>query len=929
MSDAIQFAVLGIGSGMIYALLAQGIIVIHRGSGVLNFSQGSIAMVSAFSFAQFTQEEGWSTPVAFAAAVAVAAAIGAAIYLVLMRPLRHATALSRVIATLGVLLTLQAVAVQVWSAKAKFIDPFLPSDVKTINGISVPVDRPVLVAIGAVLTLVLWAGYKFTKAGLATGAIAENQRAASALGWSPDRVATMNWAIGGALAGVAGVLIAPITGIQPGAMTLLVIPALAAALIGGMSSFALALVGGIAIGVGQALAGNYIDQQGATDTVPFLVIIVLLVLRGRGVPARGEVRERFARLGSGLLVPKVIVPVVGVLVLLIVTVASSAFLDGLTVSLAVATVMLSVVVLTGYAGQLSLAQMVLGGIGAFIAGKLVSSADWPFAAALLAAVVLTVPIGALFGLPALRARGVNLAVVTLGLGVAVQAAVFNNADFTGGSDGTPIGSPSLFGLNVDPIEHPARYALVTLGGFLLAAYVVARVRTSRSGRRLIAVRNNERAAAALGISVVGSKLYAFALAAGIASLGGTLAGFQSQTILYENYSPFQSILVVAFAVVGGIGYILGPIAGSTLYTGGIGSWLTQTLFDGSIDSYLPLIGGIGVLVVLVADPDGLVSLHTRQGQLMARIVPARIRSRCDRSAPSGADPELTRDPTVRPTPQRVDPKVLEVRDLTVRFGGVTAVDSVSFTVEPGKIYGLIGPNGAGKTTVIDAITGFVRPQTGELSLDGQSIVRWPVHQRARAGVSRSFQSLELFEDITLGENLLAASDSRDRGAYLSNLLLPDRRPPSAAMEAAVHEFGLAVDLGERPGNLPYGRRRLAAVARSVAGAPSILLLDEPAAGLGDHETAELARFVRRLADSWGIGILLIEHDMAFVRETCDRIGVLEFGKLIAEGTEEEVRTNPAVVAAYLGDAEPMTPQDASSPTAGRQGSDLEIDGVRS
>jgi sulfate-transporting ATPase len=238
--------------------------------------------------------------------------------------------------------------------------------------------------------------------------------------------------------------------------------------------------------------------------------------------------------------------------------------------------------------------------------------------------------------------------------------------------------------------------------------------------------------------------------------------------------------------------------------------------------------------------------------------------------------------------------------VTVQYGGVRAVDDVSFSVTPGTIVGLIGPNGAGKTSLIDAVTGFARA-SGSVRLDGRNLMGLAPARRARAGVSRSFQSLELFEDASVFDNLRAASDPRDKVSYLRDLVYPASPPLPSSVVAAIREFGLEDDLQRKVQDLPYAQRRLLAIARVIAAHPSVLLLDEPAAGLGDVETAELAHLVRRLADDWGIAVLLIEHDMNFVMSVCDRIVVLDFGRQIAEGTPEEVRNNSAVVAAYLGE----------------------------
>ncbi len=225
------------------------------------------------------------------------------------------------------------------------------------------------------------------------------------------------------------------------------------------------------------------------------------------------------------------------------------------------------------------------------------------------------------------------------------------------------------------------------------------------------------------------------------------------------------------------------------------------------------------------------------------------------------------------------------------------------TVGPGEVLGLIGPNGAGKTTLIDAATGFVKPQHGHVLLDGTMITMLNARQRARAGMTRSFQSLELFEDMTVRDNLRTASDRRDPVAYVTDLVHPGDPPLSAAAVAAVHEFSLEDDLDRRPGELSYGRRRLVGIARAVATRPSVLFLDEPAAGLDDNETTDLGDLIQRLARDWGIAVLLVEHDVSLVLRVCDRIMALDFGRTIAIGTPSEIRTDPAVVAAYLGQPE--------------------------
>jgi sulfate-transporting ATPase len=621
------------------------------------------------------------------------------------------------------------------------------------------------------------------------------------------------------------------------------------------------------------------------------VIVVWMILRGQALPLRDYFLQRLPAVGSGRVRPAVLaaaLAVVGVVILLVPLKWQDAFVTTFSMGL----VLLSIVVITGYGGQLSLAQFALAGFGALVAGRLVDAAGWAFPPALLAGVLATVPLGALFALPAVRARGINLAIVTLGLGTAIQLLVFNNSDLVGGFSGTLIGKPHLFGLDINAISHPGRYALFSMGLFTLAAVMVANVRRSRSGRRLLAVRTNERAAAALGIDVPGAKVYAFALSAGIAALGGILLAFRKDVVLYNaEFTSFTSILVVGYAFVGGIGFLFGPIFGSTLAPGSLGTQLSNVIFE-SLTKYVTLIGGAILILLVLQNQDGIAKESVDQmrylGSKLGKLLPRRAR----KEAPAIVLPPESRE--------RVAPMSLQVRSLTVRYGGVTAVHEVDLLVVPGKITGLIGPNGAGKTSAIDAITGFTRVSDGVVELDGKDVTTMSAARRSRAGVSRSFQSLELFEDASVLDNLRAAYDPRDRLSYLTDLVWPKAPPMPGAVVAAIKEFGLEEDLHRQVQDLSYGQRRLLAIARAVATQPGVLLLDEPAAGLGDAQTAELAHLVRRLATDWGMGVLLVEHDMNFVMSVCDHIVVLDFGQKIAEGTPDEIRNNPTVVAAYLG-----------------------------
>lgn len=901
MEELIRFALLGLGVGALYALAAQGLVVVYRGSGVLNFAQGGIGTIGAFVWWELQYENGHSFAVSMAAGVLAAAAIGALTQLVIMRPLRHATPLARLVATLGVLVVLQSLAVLRWGTSTQVLISELPVDRVTFFGdVAVGKDRLILFGIAAALSLLLWLLYRYSPFGIGTSAVAENQRAAAALGWSPEVIAAINWTLGGALAGASAILIAPIVQLQVSTMTGLTLAAMSAALVAGFRSFPIALVAGMTIGAAQTVLQRYVDTPGLPSALPFAVIVIVLVARGRALPVRGSFLERLPAVGSGRIRPVPALIAVAATVLVI-SYAPVVWVDAVTVTLACAVVLLSVVVLTGYTGQLSLAQFAIAGMGAYVAGRLVDTQGWTFLPAAAAGVVATIPVGVAFALPAVRTRGITLAVVTLGLGSALELMLFNNGDLTGGYAGTNVGSPEIFGVDVGTAAHPERYALVCLAAFVLAALVVANLRRSRTGRRLLAVRTNERAAASLGVRVVATKLYAFALSSAIAALGGILIAFRSDSIVFTSFASFQSIVFVGFAVIGGIGYVLGPVLGATLAPGALATAFSDQVLSG-VSPYIPLIGGLALVATVLGYQDGLAHGQAQQLRALGR----RFLRAPGPTYVSPADAQVE----VRP----VDPLTLTVSDLVVRYGAVTAVDHVSLTIRPGTIVGLIGPNGAGKTSVIDAITGFTPASSGSVQVGGQDVTHASAATRARLGVARSFQALDLFDDLTVLDNLRTASDLRHWSAPIVDLAWPRTPPLSAEVVATVEAFGLGDCLDSLVKDLSYGRRRLLSIARAVAARPSVLLLDEPAAGLGEHESAELAELVRTLPDRWGMAVLLVEHDMNVVMSVCDELVVLNFGATIAAGRPAEVRVNPHVIGAYLG-TEGAPADDAVSPDA--------------
>jgi branched-chain amino acid transport system permease protein len=559
-------------------------------------------------------------------ALAVAAVLGLLLHLLVFRPLRHAPALATLVASVGVMIALQAVAVLQYGSADRFVAPLLPNRPVELLGISLPLDRLLLAGVAVAVAAALAAVYRYTRFGLATRAAAEDDDAAALLGWSSDRLAAANWVLASVLAGVAGILIAPITALNPLGYSLFVVPALAAALVGRLEAFGVTAAAGLALGMAQSelvklqSENDWLGTLNLRAALPFVVIVVVMVARGQLVPTRTTppaVRLPAAvRPSRPLLALAVAVPA-GVLAL---SLLSGEYRLGLVRSLIGAIVCLSVVVVTGYVGQLSVAQMAFAGVAGFALSRLQEGWGVPFPLAPLLAAVAAAGVGLLLGLAARRVRGVDLAVLTLAAGVAVDEMVFRNPALTGGLGGSRVPPPSLLGADLGPTSAAGTprlaFGLLVLAVLAACALGVASLCRAAPGRRMLAVRANERAAAACGVDVPRTKVSAFVLAAFLAGLGGALLGYSQGSLSYESFGVFASLSVLAVAYLGGVASIAGALIGGLLVPGG----LLATVLDatGFRPEHLLLVSGLALVVIAVLAPEGLAGLGRRAAQRVRR-----------------------------------------------------------------------------------------------------------------------------------------------------------------------------------------------------------------------------------------------------------------------------------------------------------------------
>jgi ABC-type branched-subunit amino acid transport system ATPase component/branched-subunit amino acid ABC-type transport system permease component len=914
MTQHAAFLLLGLGNGAVFGALALAVVLTYRSSGVVNFASGAIALFAAYTYAYLRQGEllilipGLPTSIklggdlavwpAVLIATAIAAVLGLILYLLVFRPLRTAPAVAKAVVALGISLIITGLASQRLGTSPVDVDPIFPSDVWHVIGVKMSADRVYFAAAIVTLALVLAAVFRYTRFGMATRAAAETERGAYVSGISPDRIAAYNWMLSSAAAGLAGILIATIVPLVPVAYTLFIVPALAAAIVAGFNSVIVAVVAGIAIGALQSEAGylqltqHWLPSAGLPELVPLILILAVLLLRARPLPSRSAIVLRSlgrAPRPNHVLLTAVIGAVVAVLAL---TTLHDRLRNGLITTLIMAIIALSIVVVTGYAGQVSLAQSAIAGVAAFSVGPLTNSWHLPFPLAPIVAALFATALGVVIGLPALRIRGLTLAVVTLAAAYALEAFWFRNLKLVGAS-GVSTPAPKIFGWDLgigSGLAYPRLpFALLCLVVLLAVAVGVALLRRSRLGSQMLAVRANERSAAAAGVNVVRVKIAAFAIAAFIAGIGGSLLAYQQQSVTFDGFGAIDGLVFFGTVYLAGVTSLAGGLVAGVIATGGI---LYIAIDDVvSVGGWYSVIASALLVLTVILNPEGIVGPgHALLAARHARRAPAADLSTVLRRGDTGSD-EIDRAAIAAAVPDSGSGRpMLAIRDVSVRYGGVVAVDEAEITIPEGHIVGIIGPNGAGKTTLIDAATGFVS-HTGDIALPHGSVAHLAPYKRIRAGLGRTFQATELYDDLSVSENVRVGLTARPGRT--------GRRAAQEHLDAVLRLLTLDTARDRTAGELSQGRRQLVSVARALAGSPRILLLDEPAGGLDTMESRWLGERLREIRDS-GVSIAIVDHDMHLLLGLCDLIYVLNFGRVIAAGTPAEIRNDRAVAAAYLG-----------------------------
>jgi len=885
----LPFVVSGIATGCIYGLAATGLVLTYKTSGIFNFGQGAIATAAAYLFYFLHYQSGMDWAPAFVLSVFVAGPLlGVAIEPLARRLAMQRTA-AKIVGTVGLILLVQGLGSILYGSDTIRVPQYLPKAFEFIRvgGVNISYPQLEVTLFGVLAAALLYGLFRFTRTGLAMRAVVDDPDLLAMQATSPSSVRRTSWMIGCTFAAASGVLVLPFIGLNAIALTFLVVEAFGAAAVGAFSSIPLTFAGGLVIGVLAALAqrvavGNP-TLAGLPGSIPFLVLfLVLLVLPRRKLagPAAVEQRPQLPYRAPGA-VRAVVGVVVLIPLLLVPLVVGSDKLPYFTIGLTQVVIILSLGLLVKTSGQVSLCHAAFAAIGAVAFSQLAVDHGVPWFLAVVLAGLIVVPVGAVVALPAIRLSGVFLALATFGFGILVEQLFFARGFmFTSLENGRAMPRPSF-------AQGDTAYYYVVLGFVVVVSLLVTLIIRTRLGRLLRGMSESPVAVATMGLSTPRLRIIVFCISAFLAGVGGVLYGssvhFASSGD--SHFSSFYSLVLLAILA-------LAPF-GEPWYAlfMGVVSVIPGYLTGANTVYWLNVLFGVFAIQV---------SVRSRQPE-----VPAALRAFLERFRRTGAPPVSVPAPRPAPAEERngaVRPG-LEVEDLKVRFGGLVAVDELTFRAPLGQITGLIGPNGAGKTTTFDACSGLNRRISGTVRLHGRDVTSLDPAARGRLGVGRTFQRMQLGDSLTVLENVALGQEAGLAGGRVVSQVAGRPRQWRETLgraHEALESCGIA-DLADRQaGALSTGQRRLVELARCLAGPFDVLLLDEPSSGLDAAETAAFDEVLRRVVRARGCGVLLVEHDVSLVLSLCTNIYVLDFGRLIFEGPPSAVAASPVVQDAYLG-----------------------------
>ena len=930
-------AVLVLGSiiGITYGLLAVGLVLVYRSNRIINFAHGEVGAFAASMFLLTSLEFGLNYYLLLPLALLVGAGTAASAEVVVVRRLRNAPKLMSIVATLGVgqFLVLFGLLINAQSGNADAYPqpPGLPTF--SIGGLLVTPAYSAMLVFGPATVIAVAAFLRYSKYGVAIRCAAANPEAARMAGIPAARMSALTWGLAGALSALTAVLTAPTNftsgeSFGPG----LLLRALAAAVLARMNSLPIALIGGIGLGViEQTLLWNK-PRAGLVELVLFgLILLALLLQKQRGgreeekgswaaVQAFRPIPEELQRVwlvrNLGPCVAVVFFGAAALLPLLI----SNSTATSLTPIVAFSVVGLSVGIVTGLGGQLSLGQFAIAGVGAWVSYE-VSSRVGHFELAFLYAGLAGAAASLIIGLPALRIRGLFLTVTTLSFALVVPTFLLQQEWVLG--SGVDPGRPVI---GSTPLHNGRLYFWFALPVLLVTTIIAWNVRRGGFSRLLIAVRDNEEAARAFTVRASLVKVQGFLLAGFIAGVGGALAGHAFAQLGSTNFPTSASITVVALSVIGGISLLAGPIIGA-IFVIGVPAFLP-------LDSAGLAATALGQLLIIMYLPAGLGSLAEGARDRVVKSIGRRagldvdaVYSQVAAAAGSTAGGGRVRERRLPvPSVERLQPEgsvLLDVQGLVKSFGGVRAVRGVSFDVRVGETLGLIGPNGAGKTTTFELLGGFVKADAGRVVFEGEDITELGPEARARMGLIRSYQDAALFPTLTVKETVRLSLEREHPTSFFASVLgLPaGERAKQALTDDLLDFMGLGSYRSLQIRELSTGTRRITEVACLVAMRPTLLLLDEPAAGVAQKETEALGRLLEELKRELELTLVIIEHDIPLIMRMSDRIVAMSDGEVIAYGSPQEVRETPAVVEAYLGGSLEAIERSGPVPTAPSQRSD--------